>query len=125
GIAYMAKTVAAVELEGRLGFPDAERSDLALAIDADVQSLRYPQAGIWWQVLPWLELGASFRGGYRLLLDTQLTVKADVGAVGSLVVEDGLLALHSLAQDLFQPQQWSAGFSAHFTRRLIVAFDVA
>ena len=125
GVAYMATTVAAVDLAGRLGFPDAEDSDLALAIDADVRETRYPQAGLLWRATPWLDLGLSFRGGYKLVLDNTVRVLADVGPEGSPVVEDGRLALQAVAEDLFQPQQWTAGLAARITPGLLIAFDLS
>ena len=125
GIAYMAKTIAAVDLAGRLGFPDPNDSDLALAIDADVEELRYPQAGFLFRATPWLDIGLSFRGGYKLILDNTVRVLADVGREDDPVVENGRLELHALAQDLFQPQQWSAGLAARLTGRLLVAFDAS
>lgn len=125
GIAYMAKTVAAVDLVGRLGFPDPVDSDLALAIDADVKEIRYPQAGVLFHATPWLDVGASFRGGYTLILDNTVRVLADVGRADDPVVEDGRLELFALAQDLFQPEQWSAGVAAQVTDRLLVAFDAS
>jgi len=125
GIAYMAKTVASVDLVGRLGFPDPNDSDLALAIDADVKEIRYPQAGILFHATPWLDLGLSYRGGYKLILENTVRVLADVGREDDPVVENGRLELFALAQDLFQPQQWSAGLAARLTHRLLVAFDAS
>lgn len=125
GIAYMAKTVAAVDLAGRLGYPDAEDSDLALAIDADVKELRYPQAGVLFSATPWLDLGLTYRGGYKLVLDNTVRVLADIGSEGMPIVEEGSLSLHAVAQDLFQPEQWSAGLAAQITPQLLVAFDLA
>jgi len=125
GIAYMAKTVAAVDLVGRLGFPDPNDSDLALAIDADVKEIRYPQAGVLFHATPWLDLGLSYRGGYKLILENTVRVLADVGREDDPVVENGRLELFALAQDLFQPQQWSAGLAARLTHRLLVAFDAS
>jgi long-subunit fatty acid transport protein len=74
---------------------------------------------------PWLDLGVSYRGGYTLILDNTVRVLADVGREDNPVVEDGSLALNALAQDLFQPQQWSAGLGAQITSRLLVAFDLS
>jgi long-subunit fatty acid transport protein len=125
GIAYMASTVAAVDLAGRLGFPDAEDSELALAIDADVQEARYPQAGVLFRATPWLDVGLSYRSGYKLVLDNTVRVLADVGRQDNPVVEDGRLEIHALAQDLFQPEQWSAGLAGQLTPDLLLAFDLA
>jgi long-subunit fatty acid transport protein len=126
GIAYMSSTNGEVELQGLVGFPDPDASDLDLAIDVDVKTIRYPHAGVAWRVLPWLELGASYRGGFRLVTDQTVRVRGDIGAPGlPPVVDDGRLDLRSVSQDLFQPMQITAGFAAQITPRWLVAFDLA
>jgi long-chain fatty acid transport protein len=126
GVAYMASTNGVVELRGLVGFPDPTVSDLDLSIDVDVQTIRYPHAGIAWQALPWLELGASYRGSFRLVIDQSVNVRGDIGVPGlDPVVEDGHLNLRSVSQDLFQPLQITAGFAAQVTPRWLLAFDVA
>lgn len=125
GVAYVARTEAAVALEGRLGFPDAEDSDLQLAIDAEVRSNKYPQAGLLFHATPWLDLGLSYRGSYELTLRNDVSIRGDVGAEGMPVVEDGYLAVTALARDLFQPHQVTAGLAAQLTPRVLVAFDAS
>jgi len=63
GVAFMSRTAGKVSLEGRIGFPDAEDSNLTLDIDVALKTIRYPQAGILWRARPWLLLGLAFRGG--------------------------------------------------------------
>lgn len=126
GIAYMSSTQGTVELDGLVAIPDPEESDLALAIDVDLKTIRYPQAGVAWRARPWLTLAASYRGGFKLVLDQTFIIRGDVGAPGSPpLVEDGFLNLRSRAQDLFQPAQLTVGASAQVTPRLLVAFDLA
>ncbi len=126
GIAYMSSTQGSVELDGLVAIPDPEDSDLALAIDVDLKTIRYPQAGIAWQLLPWLTVAASYRGGFKLVLDQRFIIKGDVGAPGQPpLVPDGYLNLRSRAQDLFQPAQLTVGATAQLTPRLEVAFDLA
>ena len=92
GIAYMSSTQGSVELDGLVAIPDPEDSDLALAIDVDLKTIRYPQAGIAWQLLPWLTVAASYRGGFKLVLDQRFIIKGDVGAPGQPpLVPDGYL----------------------------------
>jgi long-subunit fatty acid transport protein len=126
GVAYMASTNGEVELRGLVGFPDPTGSDLDLSIDVDVQTIRYPHAGIAWQALPWLSFGVSYRGGFRLVIDQTVRVRGDIGAPGQpVVVEDGRLDLRSVSQDLFQPMQVTAGVAAQVLPNWLVALDLA
>jgi long-chain fatty acid transport protein len=125
GVAYMSSTEGAVELHGLLGFPDADRSDFDLAIDVDLQTIRYPHAGIAWRVAPWLDVGASYRGGFRLVLNQGFDLMGDIGTEDNHVVEDGFLKLDALAQDLFQPAQFTVGAAARVAPCWLVALDVA
>lgn len=126
GIAYMSNTDGGVTLAGRLGFPNAVDSDLDLAIDVDLVTIRYPQAGVAVEVNDWLRLGASFRGQFNLVSDLRIRVEGDIGAGNAdPLVEDGFLDLRSLTQDLFQPAQVSAGANIDAGGGWTVAFDVA
>ena len=126
GVAYMSSAKGTIELRGLLGFPDAEASDLDLAINADVETIRYGHAGLAWRALPWLELGASYRGGFRLVSDLTVKVRGDIGAPGQPpVVADGHLDLRSVFLDLFQPMQITVGAAAQISSRWLVALDVA
>ena len=126
GIAYMSSTQGSVELDGLVAIPDPEDSDLDLAIDVDLKTIRYPQAGVAWQVRPWLTIAASYRGGFKLVLDQRFVITGDVGAPGQPpLVPDGYLNLRSRAQDLFQPAQVTVGASAQLTPRFSLAFDLA
>ena len=125
GIAYMSSTQGTVALDGVVGFPDPNVSQLQLAIDVDLKTIRYPQAGAAWEALPWLTLGASYRGGFRLDIDQTFDITGDVGTPGATpVVPDGSLHLRSRAQDLFQPAQATVGAAARLTPRWMVAFDL-
>lgn len=125
GISYMSSTQGDVQLAGRVGFPDAEDSDLELAIDVDLKTIRYGQAGLLVEVTPWLDAALSYRSQFVLTLDQVFDIRGDVGPSGGpVVVEDGYLALHSVAQDLFQPAQVNAGLDARLTSRLALAFDL-
>ena len=126
GIAYMSSTQGTVELDGLVAIGDPEQSDLDLAIDVDLRTIRYPQLGVAWQARPWLTVAASYRGGFHLVLDQRFVITGDVGSPGAPpIVEDGFLNLRSRAQDLFQPAQLTVGASAQLTPRLDVAFDLA
>ncbi|MBP8808623.1 MAG: outer membrane protein transport protein [Kofleriaceae bacterium] len=126
GIAYMSSTQGTVALDGLVGFPDPGLSQLELAIDVDLKTIRYPHLGVAWEALPWLTLGAAYRGGFRLEIDQAFEITGDVGLPGSTpVVPDGSLYLRSRAQDLFQPAQLTVGAAARLTPRWTVDLDLA
>ncbi|MEO8704357.1 MAG: outer membrane protein transport protein [Kofleriaceae bacterium] len=125
GVAYMASTNGTVELQGLIGFPNPAVSDLDLAIDVDVRTIRYPHAGIAWRALPWLELGVSYRGGFRLVIDQTVKVRGNIGTPDATVIEDGHLDLRSVSQDLFQPMQITAGAAANLGEHWLVALDLS
>ena len=115
GISYMSSTQGDVRLEGIVGFPDATTSQLVLNMDVDLKTIRYPQAGISWDAKPWLTLAATYRGGFKLVLDQTFDIRGDIGTPGSPpLVDNGYLHLRSIAQDLFQPAQLTA--AAHAAR---------
>ena len=126
GIAYMSSTLGDIYLDGRVGFPNAEESDMALAIDVDLKTIRYAKAGVLYRVNSWLDLGASFRDSFVLVLDQAFVINGDVGPEGGeAVVEDGYFQLHTVSQDLFQPLLLAVGLSARLSSRWLLAFDVA
>ena len=124
GIAYLSRTEGSIDLDGLIGFPDPNDSNLSLDIDVALKTVRYVQAGILWRARPWLLVGASYRAGFVLQLDQGFRIHGDLGPPGFPVVKDGFFDLHSLAFDLFQPEQWSAGFSLQLTPRVLVAGDL-
>jgi long-chain fatty acid transport protein len=122
----MASTKGVVNLRGLVGFPRPEQSNLDLAIDVDLDTVQYPVAGIWYRALPWLDVGAAYRGGFYLTIDLAFNLRGDVGTPGvPPAVTNGHVDLHTVSQDLFQPAQWIAGLDARITPRLQLAFDVA
>nr|MBA2542961.1 hypothetical protein [Deltaproteobacteria bacterium] len=107
-----------------IGLANPAVSDLDLAIDVDVKTIRYPHAGIAWRASPRLVLGASYRGGFRLVIDQTVKVRGDLGSPDTIVVEDGRLDLRSISEDLFQPAQLTVGGAFAATKALLVELDV-
>lgn len=125
GVGYMSGTTGGVVLAGRIDTQRATRSELALAIDVDLKTVRYPQAGIFVHALSWLDIGATYRGGFVLDVDLAVRIEGDVGVAGGpFVVEDGFIDVQSRFRDLFQPAQVVVGTQARLTDRLLVAFDL-
>lgn len=126
GVSFMAATKGVVNLRGLVGFPRPELSNLDLAIDVDLDTIRYPEAGVWFRALPWLDLGASYRGGFYLTIDLAFRLQGDVGSPGQPpAVSNGHVDLHTVSQDLFQPAQWVVGASARASKHFSIAFDLA
>lgn len=126
GLAYLSSTQGTVNLQGLIGFPQPEASDLELAINVDLETIRYPHLGVAWSATPWLDLGLSYRGGFVLELDLAFRIDGDVGLPDQEpVVDEGFLALTTASQDLFQPAQLTAGAAMRVTPRLTTAFDLA
>ena len=124
GIAYMSSTNGGVYLVGRIGFPDAEDSNLDVAMDVDLETVRYGQAGLLFRLNDWIDLGLSYRSQFKVTLSQDFIVNGNVGpANGMPVVENGYLGLSSKAEDLFQPMQVTFGADAQLTPRLSMAFD--
>jgi len=124
GIAYMSNTAGGVVLSGRLGFPIVEDSDLAISIDQDLRTVRYPQAGLHWVVNDWLDVGAVYRGGFELTISQGVLVAADIGPPDmEPLVEDASVDILATTLDLFQPEQIGAGLNAQFGS-FTVAFDL-
>lgn len=125
GVGFMARLVGDLNLVGRVGFPTPDDSELALDIDVNLRSIRYPQLGVLVHATPWLDVGAVYRGGFTLKIDQTLRIDGDVGASGAEpIVDDGFLSLHSVSLDHFQPTQIAVGFAARLTSRFLLAGDV-
>ena len=125
GVGYMSATTGGVQLQGRIGFPDHLDSELALAVDVDLKTVRYPEAGVLYRALPWLDLGFAYRGGFVLKVDLAFRIDGDIGPSGQVpVIEDAYVDLLSSFQDLFQPAQFAGGLSARISQDFSLAFDV-
>lgn len=125
GLGYLSSTTGGVTLGGRLHPVRPEESDLLLEIDIDLETVRYPQAGVLWRALPWLDVGGAYRGGFVLNVDLAFRIDADIGPEGGpYIVEDGFFAFLSEFQDLFQPEQWAVGAAARIHPNLNLAFDL-
>ena len=51
--------------------PQGASREIELSIDVDLETIRYPHAGIAWEATPWLDLGVSYRGGFKLVVEPQ------------------------------------------------------
>jgi long-chain fatty acid transport protein len=126
GLAYVTSTEGSVKLSGRVGFPDAEDSDLLLAMDVDVRTLVYPVAGVAYQLKPWLRVAASYRGGAQPISDLRVDIEGDIGAANlEPIVADAAVNLRSIALSHYQPAELSIGLDANLNSDLRIALDLA
>ncbi len=126
GISYMSSTKGTIKLRGLIGLPQPDDSQLDLAMDVDLKTIRYAVAGLAYRLKPWLDVGVSYRGGFTLVVDLAFGIRGNVGTPGQPpVVTDGHFDLTTVSQDLFQPAQYTAGFAARITPRFLLAFDLA
>ena len=125
GVAVMAGTTGDYELNGRLGFPNAEESELRLDVDVDATPVLYPQVGVLWKPQAWLSIGAAYRGQFVLDAVQNIEFRADIGPPGlTPAVEDALIAVDAAALDFFQPAQFAAGFAIQLTPAFLIAGDI-
>lgn len=124
GLTFMSRTHGAIALGGRVGYPVSDDSTLDLDIDVSLIAVRYPEAGLLWRPLPWLDLGLTYRGSFVLELDQAFSLRGDLGPDANPIIRDASFALQSLSQDLFQPLQVAFGVAARITPRLLVTADL-
>lgn len=125
GVAVMSGSKGTITLAGRVGFPNADDSDLALATDIDFLGVRYLQGGLYYRAAPWLDIGLSYRGSFTLTLEQTFRIEGNVGSADAApLVEDAFFELQTISQDLFQPAQVTIGADAQLTPRLALALDL-
>src|SRR5207302_310307 len=79
-------------------------SSLYTASDVDLVAVRYPQAGILWEVNRVLTLAATYRHSFLLEIDQGFNINADIGSPGTEpAVRGASLVERAQSLDLFQP----------------------
>jgi long-chain fatty acid transport protein len=125
GLTFMSRTRGQVLLKGNIAVSDPEESALVTNIDVDLVAVRYPQAGVLWEVTHQLTLGLTYRHSFKLDIDQQLRVDGNVGNPGATpIVTNGYFAAHTTSTDLFQPWQLTAGGALRLLRTLLVTADI-
>jgi long-chain fatty acid transport protein len=124
GLVFMSRTQGRVLLRGNVAVSDPDASALVTNIDVDLVAVRYWQAGVRWDALPYLSLGASFRQEFVLNLDQQFRIDGSVGNPGMTpIVPSGFFSAHSVSTDLFDPMQVTFGAAVRPARRVLMTFD--
>ncbi len=126
GIAFQSISSTTLELRGSLDFANpAGRSRLEHDLVGNLETLRYPQAGV--QIVPndRVSFGLVYRGEYRLSNDLGAEGLADVTGLGPDVVPpDVYVLIHTVSVNSFSPQQLSFGASVTPFDRLTLNAEV-
>ena len=115
GISFVSSTRGRLDIYGSIAYPNADASDLRHTVDADLVSVRYPQAGIQVDVLPSLTLALAYRGSFQLALSIDAVVDGQIvlgrpSDPGATRIA-GRYSLASNSVAVFLPQQAVAGAS--------------
>ena len=125
GLTFMSRTTGQVNLMGDIAVSDPDSSTLVTNINVDLVAVRYPEAGILWDVSRNLSLAASYRDSFSLVLDQGFRIDGNVGEPGQPpVVAGGYFQAHTVSTDLFQPWQLTLGARARLTRRFQMTYDL-
>lgn len=124
GVAFMSRTRGVVNLRGTVT-PSGDGSVLYTSIDVDLVALRYPQAGVAWDVTRWLSLALVYRHRFQLDVDQSFNIRADIGTPGQPpAVPNATLDERARSVDLFQPWQLVLGSALRLPRRVLVTYDL-
>ncbi len=124
GISYISSTFGSVVLSGQVGLSASDPSNLDLAIDFDLKTGRYGQIGAFYEALPWLDIGATYRTGFTIQLDQVFRIESDIGPANAPIVEDAFFELQSLGKDHFLPAQLILGANARINDNVAVSFEL-
>jgi long-chain fatty acid transport protein len=125
GLTFMSRTQGELFLKGNVAVSDPDASSLTTNIGVDLIAVRYPQAGILWQINRNVAVGLCYRHSFILELDQGFQIDGNVGDPGlPPIVQGGHFQAHTASTDMFQPWQLTGGVSARLLQRLLVAFDL-
>ncbi len=128
GLSFVSSTRGQLDIYGNIAYPRASDSQLQHTVDADLVSVRYPQAGIQVDVLPTLTIGLVYRGEFRLALQIDALVQGQI-VLGRVTDPNatriaGSYSLSSSSVAVFLPQQAVFGAAWRPVRGLTVMADV-
>ena len=124
GLSFMSATSGTLGIRGFVTYPDPALSELRHRVDADLEAVRYPQAGIRWAPTKWLELGAVYRGEFQLDLELEALLEGDLIAFDAFTIENARVMLESASVNAFLPQQVVLGAAVRPRPDLLFSVDV-
>lgn len=122
GVAFLAATRGRFGIRGTADIIEPQSSELEHEVDADLTSIRYPQAGVRFIAEGLGAIGVTYRGENKLDLELEAELRGNVDFAGIDVPL--LYELESQTIDAFVPQQVAVGVSVWRVERLHVNLDV-
>ncbi|MFI5300047.1 MAG: OmpP1/FadL family transporter [Polyangiales bacterium] len=109
GLTFLASTSASLSITGGLDIADVSSSRMRHEVDASLQSVRYPEAGV--RITPHkrLRLAGVYRGEFQLDLNIDARVMLDAQALGLTV--PFLALIHTASVNAFLPRNVVVGAS--------------
>jgi long-chain fatty acid transport protein len=124
GLSFMSATSGTLGVRGFVTYPDPALSELRHRVDADLEAVRYPQAGVRWAPAEWIEVGLVYRGEFQLDLRLDALLEGEIIAFDAFTIEGARVALESASVNAFLPQQIVLGVAVRPRRELLVAADL-
>lgn len=124
GLSFMSATSGTLGIRGFVTYPDPALSELRHRVDADLEAVRYPQAGVRWAPTDWIEVGLVYRGEFQLDLELVALLEGDIIAFDAFTIEGARVMLESASVNAFLPQQVVLGVAVRPRRDLLVAADL-
>ncbi|MBI2391047.1 MAG: outer membrane protein transport protein [Deltaproteobacteria bacterium] len=122
GLVYLAATRASLDITGRLEIASPRESELRHEVDADLTSIRYPQAGVRVHATDKLRFAAVYRGEFQLTLDISARLDVEANALGISV--PFLTYITTRSVNAFLPRQAVFGASWDPHEQVTVDLDV-
>ncbi len=126
GLSFISSTRGRLDIYGDIAFPQAARSELRHAVDADLRAVRYAQVGLQLDVTDNVTLSFAYRGEFRLALEIDAAVVGNVlvGSGPSATRVPGRYDLGSSSTAVFLPQNAVLGVRWKAARSLLVLADM-
>jgi long-chain fatty acid transport protein len=124
GLAFMSSTSGTLGIRGFVTYPDPALSELRHRVDADLKAVRYPQAGLRWAPVDWLELAVVYRGEFQLDLRLDAILEGDIVAFDAFTIRNATVLLESASVNAFLPQQVVFGAAVRPRHDLLVSADL-
>src|SRR5258708_37439824 len=121
GVAILSRSQGQVDLQGEVALSQPALSSLQSSIDMGLFGVRYPQAGLLWEMSDRISIGLSYRHSFRLEIDQKFIIDGSLGDPGQKpLVEKGAFEAQTRIRDLFQPAQLTLGAAVQHLPRLLL-----
>lgn len=118
GMSFLSATQGRLDITGSTNVFDPDDAKLRHEVDADLTSIRYPQAGARVKLGERVALAAVYRGEFRLDVDLSARIVGDVSGLTTALYD-----LQTRSVNNFLPQQVVLGGSWEVARGLKTTFD--